>query len=202
MKFGTIIADPPWDYQAATRHDKKTRGYVAYRDGEELYPTLKTKDLCKLPIADLAADNAVLLLWTTGPFVPDALEVVRAWGFTFKTMVYWGKLAKGGAVHRGGVGYWFRGACEPVIVASRGKSVRTGEPGLYLSEKTRHSAKPNWLHEVSERHFSGPYLELFGRRERENWTVLGNEAPGDGLDIRVSVEKYCDSGTGSARTQL
>lgn len=196
QQFGTIIADPPWAYGSTARNDRKNRGYVNYRDGSGQYPVLDTKALCELPVGDFAAPGCVLLLWTTGPFLPDALEVIKAWGFTFKTAAYWGKTAKHGGVHAGGVGYWFRGACEPVLVASRGKSFRTNEPGLFLTEdlmlgeKLAHSAKPDWMHEVSERHFDGPYLELFGRRERKGWTVLGNEAPGDGQDIRNSLGNH------------
>lgn len=189
MQFGTIIADPPWAYGSAQNNDRRQRGYVTYRDGTAQYPTLDTGQLCNLPVDKIAAPDAVLLLWTTGPFIPDALDVIDFWGFTYKTVTTWGKVTKAGQVNRGGVGYWFRGASEYVLVGSRGKSYRTGEPGLYLSEKLPHSSKPDWMHEVAERHFPGPYLELFGRRERPGWRVLGDEAPGDGMDIRDSIAK-------------
>jgi len=191
VKFGTIICDPPWAYGSASRHTQKVRGYTSYRHGEgTVYQPLSTEDLCRLPVGDLAAPDSVLLLWTTGPFIPEALEVIAAWGFTYRTAVYWGKLKADGTVHRGGVGYWFRGAAEPVLVASRGKSYRTGEPGLLLTPKLAHSEKPDWLHEVAERNFPGPYLELFGRRGRGDWTVIGDEAPGcRGKDIRTSVKE-------------
>jgi N6-adenosine-specific RNA methylase IME4 len=197
VKYGTIIADPPWLYSSASRNDRKNRGYVTYRSGVGgEYDTLTTSDLCALPVGELASHGSVLLLWTTGPFIPHALEVVKAWGFEFKTLVYWGKVKADRSVHGGGVGYWFRGACEPVVVASRGKSYRTMEPGLYLSGKTSHSCKPGWLHEVAERHFPGPRLELFGRGLRPGWTVLGDETPGDGKDIRVSVGELLAGGDG------
>lgn len=191
MPYGTIIADPPWAYQSASKHSRTLTGYVSYRDDvDTLYPVLTTKELCALPVGELAAPDSVLLLWATGPFMPEALEVAASWGFTFKTLIYWGKLNSKGGVHGGGVGYWFRGAAEPVIVACRGKSYRTKEPGLLLTPKLAHSAKPPWLHEVSERHFPGPYLELFGRRERSGWTVLGDEAPGyEGEDIRAALDR-------------
>lgn len=187
VTFGTIIADPPWAYDSASNNTRKNRGYVTYRDGGSQYPALKTADLCELPVGKLADDDSVLLLWTAKGLLPDGLRVMEAWGFTYRTYVTWGKTRRDGLVHGGGVGYWFRGAEETCLVGARKTSYRTKEPSLFLSEKLGHSAKPDWLHRVAERHFPGPYLELFGRRRRPGWTVLGNEAPGDGADIRKSV---------------
>lgn len=182
VKYGTIIADPPWAYDLTS----KKAGLVGYSDAH--YEPLSTNSLCALPVGELAEDKAVLLLWVAKGLLPDGLEVMKAWGFNYKSMVVWGKIRKDGGVHGGGVGYWFRGAEEVCLVGNRKGSYRTGEPSLYLSEKLRHSEKPVWLHRVAERHFPGPYLELFGRRSRAGWTVLGDEAPGDGKDIRVSIK--------------
>lgn len=182
-QFGTIIADPPWPYGLTSKHEK----LVGYSDAH--YDPLSIEDLAKLPVSQLAADNCVLLLWTAKGLLPGGLEVMRSWGFKYKTMAVWGKVRKDGGVHGGGVGYWFRGAEEVCLVGSKGSAYRTGKPSLMLSEKLPHSAKPDWMHEIAEEFFPGPYLEMFGRRKRFNWTVIGNEAP-DTMDedIRESIK--------------
>lgn len=195
MRFGTIIADPPWNYDKASSNDRKNRGYASYRTGDG-YPLLDTPALCGLPVGELAAKDSVLLLWCTMPFIPDGLEVIRSWGFKYVTALPWIKVAKGQETEEQpslpyGVGYWFRGAAEMILVGKRGKAYRTNHVGL-LSESFKHSRKPDSVHELAEKGddpFPGPYLELFGRRARAGWTVVGNEAPEDGLDIRDSIDK-------------
>jgi N6-adenosine-specific RNA methylase IME4 len=159
-------------------------------------------------------------LWTTGPFIEDAYYLIREWGFIPITMLAWVKCTEITAPHEAyaldpgqpgvpgsfkpayGVGYWFRGCVEPIIVfkAPGTPSVRTPFQGL-LSPNGKHSRKPDSLHQIIESTdektgeplFPGPRIELFGRRARPGWTVLGNQAPGDNLDIRVSIKNYLDS---------
>lgn len=195
--FGTIMADPPWAYIQASNHDKLT----GYSTGHE-YPALSTDDLCALPIEKYADDNAVLVLWTTWPFLQDAFRVIEAWGFVYVTALPWVKatsleksLAETEGAMRGpknlkpiyGVGYWMRGCSEVFLIAKRpkGASVRTNYIGL-ISENFAHSRKPDSIYELAEC-FLGPRLELFARRPREGWYQLGNEVPGDGLDIRDRI---------------
>lgn len=192
--FGTILADPPWDYIQASKHEKLT----GYSTGHE-YPSLTTDDLCALPVSNYVTDDAVLVLWTTWPFLQDAFRVIDAWGFVYVTAMPWVKatgLAQSPYVTDGatrgtknlkpiyGVGYWMRGCSEVILIAKRpkGRSVRTNYVGL-VSENFAHSRKPDTVYELAEC-FPGPRLELFARRPREGWFQLGNEAPGDGLDIR------------------
>lgn len=199
MRYGTIIADPPWGYERTSRHEKLS----GYSDSQ--YEPLSTDVLCELPVRQLAADNAVLLLWTTFPMLADALRVVTAWGFTYTTALAWVKAKPdppmlmqstemGGPVGYG-VGYWFRGAVEPCLVGRRGRSYRSPYVGV-MGEGLRHSRKPDSLHELAEgkraqgTDFTGyptPRLELFARRARPGWTTLGNECEGDGRDIRESL---------------
>lgn len=149
-------------------------------------------------------------LWTTGPFMEDAYRMVREWGMQPITLIYWVKTVEvvpGGDAFpldpqeaqdpkfkpTYGCGYWFRGCVEPILVFKdpKAKSVKSAWVGL-LSPNARHSRKPDNLHQIIETDYPGPFIELFGRRDRENWTVLGNQAPGDGKDIRVSIQEYLD----------
>jgi len=151
-------------------------------------------------------------MWTTGPFIEDAYKLIRAWGLEPITMLAWVKcaeintngleafpIADGEDKHPEfkptyGVGYWFRGCVEPIILAKApgAPSIRTPFVGL-LSPNAGHSRKPQTLHQICEEHFPGPYVELFGRRSTPGWTVLGNESPGDGQDIRISIQNFVDS---------
>lgn len=201
MRFGTIIADPPWAYVRASS-DKRLRGYSSGQ-----YEPLTTADLAALPVSDIAAEDAVLFLWTNGPFLVDgsAQAIARGWGFTPVTLLYWHKVTGDGlygqVTNGGGVGYWFRGNCEPVLVAKNGRAYRWSNMprwtsddanALFYAPKKNHSVKPDILHERIERsEYPKPYLEIFGRRHRPGWTVIGNELPGEheGEDIRDSIKR-------------
>jgi N6-adenosine-specific RNA methylase IME4 len=216
-KFKTAIIDPPWPYGAASKHEKLS-GYVT-QEGNDQYPVLSIDDLKNLPVSDVMDQNeAYVFLWTTSPFIPDALAIIKGWNFKYITTLCWYK-------NTGlGVGYWFRGCHELVLVAKRenAPSIRTGETsvfesiedGAFASKRLRHSAKPDDLHELIEKQrepyvkeinrkdkegnlvttthttpttFPSPFIEIFARRPRVGWTILGFDAPGDGKDIRVSL---------------
>lgn len=181
-RFGTIIADPPWDYLPTSRQEK-LRGYTDLH-----YEPLSTDELCGLPVGDVAADESVLLMWTTFPFIGDAQRIIAAWGFEYVTGLAW---VKADPETRGigyGVGYWFRGAVELVLVGKRKVSYRSQYVGL-IAPGLKHSRKPESLHQVAETTYPAPRLELFARQTRPGWTTLGNECPGDGRDIRESLPK-------------
>lgn len=195
MKFGTIIADPPWNY-SRTSNSKKLRGY-----SDKQYSPLTTNELANLDVASIAEDNSILFLWTTGPMLvsSEAIEVAKGWGFSPVTLLYWHKTKQNGLSHLGGVGYWVRGNCEPILVAKRGKSYRwnaakswTQEDAsaLFSAPTQGHSVKPNTLHERIEHYpYPKPWLEMFGRRAREGWIVIGDEAPKIQEEIRESIER-------------
>lgn len=191
--LGTCIIDPPWEYQQASKYERST----GYSTGYE-YESIKTDALAKLPIAELADYG---FLWTTGPFIEDSYKIIRSWGMIPISMLAWVKCAEIYTAERPafeepdvkfkpryGVGYWFRGCVEPIILFRRPgvPAYRTNWVGL-LSESAKHSRKPNTLHHLIETSFPKPYLELFGRRSMPGWTVLGNQAPEDGLDIHISI---------------
>lgn len=185
MQFGTILLDPPWSYQKTSRHEKLS----GYSDTE--YEPLQTKDLAALPIRELGTDKSVLLLWTTFPFVSDALQLIDSWGYTYVTGLPWVKTnAKDQTKVSYGVGYWFRGAAELLLVGKRKASYRTNWTGL-ISPSLGHSRKPDSVYELAES-FPGPRLEVFARRSFPGWYSIGNEAPGDGEDVRITLSDLCD----------
>lgn len=174
-QFGVILADPPWNYANAG-----CRGAA-----ENHYPTMSVDEICGLPIATLANENCVLLLWTTWPQLQEGLQVIKAWGFNYITGFPWVKItSKPSQTQWGdwkiepqyGVGFWIRGCTEPLLIARRGK-VSPPTDGLIglLSENYRHSRKPENIYHYAET-LPGPYLELFARRLRLGWNSWGNEA--------------------------
>jgi site-specific DNA-methyltransferase (adenine-specific) len=140
-------------------------------------------------VGELAGDDSVLFLWTTWPFIQDALSVVDAWGFQFVTGLPWVKVDSREQLAYG-VGYWFRGCTEPILVGKRKRAYRSNLSGI-ITQELGHSRKPEHIHELVERGgFPAPYLELFARQERLNWTTVGNECPSSkGEDIRDSIAR-------------
>ncbi len=176
-QYRTIIADPPWQYR-----NGGCQGGV-----NEQYPTMENEAICRLPVSQLAAPDAVLLLWATWPKLTDALQVMAAWGFDYLTGLPWVKIAGAPAMDFGGewrirpqygVGFWVRGCTEPILIGRRGNvsPPDDGWVGL-LSENALHSRKPDNLYEYAES-MPGPYLEMFARRPRAGWDAYGNQVVG------------------------
>jgi N6-adenosine-specific RNA methylase IME4 len=184
---GTAIIDPPWPYGRASHH-KRLSGHSSRE-----YKSISIADLERLPIGELVS---YVFLWTTGPFVEPAYRVLRAWGFEPVTMLAWVKTTSVTPAKvptftpRYGIGHWFRGCVEPIILAKRrgAPSIRTQWVGL-LSPNGQHSRKPDSHHDIVEEAFPGPYYDVFGRSERKGWRVIGNEAPGDGADVRGTLRR-------------
>lgn len=135
-----------------------------------------------------------ILLWVVGPFLINgaAVEILNAWGFEAMSILTWAKYDLKNNHGYGGVGFWLLGNAEFCIIAKRSSwpSIRTGRSSLIIDTKRRHSQKPEAVHELCEQRFPGPYLEVFGRRERAGWVVLGDEAPGDLGDVRESLRRF------------
>jgi N6-adenosine-specific RNA methylase IME4 len=169
--FETILADPPWDFE--TYSEK----------GQDRSPEYKTTSIDRikaLPVKQLAAENSSLHLWVLMNQLPEALEVIEAWGFTFKTCGFaWMKQNKSGNGLFMGMGYWTRANVELCLLATKGNPRRfdMGVPQALLSPLMEHSRKPDEFHERIERLVQGPYLELYARRERKGWVTWGNEIP-------------------------
>jgi len=178
QRFGTLLADPPWRFinrtgKVAPEHKRLSR-----------YPTLTANEICALPIANHLDDRAHCYLWVPNALLPEGLQVLRAWGFDYKSNIIWHKVRKDGGSDGRGVGFYFRNVTEIILFGTRGKNVRTLSPGrrqvnMIQSRKREHSRKPDEQYEIIEACSWGPYLELFGRGIREGWTVWGNQADCD-----------------------
>lgn len=174
-RFGTILADPPWQFQNRTgkmapEHKRLNR-----------YGTLTLGDIKAIPVAAVAGDPAHLYLWVPNALLPEGLAVMNAWGFEYKTNLVWHKTRKDGGPDGRGVGFYFRNTTELILFGVRGKNARTLAPGrkqvnIIKSMKREHSRKPDELYELIESCSSGPFLELFARGTRPGWTAWGNQA--------------------------
>lgn len=161
QKFGCIYADPPWKYG-----NQGTRAAT-----DDHYQTMSVGELCTMPIADLAADDAHLHLWTTNAFLFTARQLLEAWGFTYKSCFVWVKPQMG-------IGNYWRVSHEFLLCGVRGDAKRFNDRGMKSwgeFPRGKHSAKPEEIRNLIERASHGPYLELFGRKSITGWTVFGNQ---------------------------
>jgi len=185
-KFRCIVADPPWKYGAkrpfgASREFRPNSWNNTDIGAMTKYALMSTKDICSLPVVDVADKNAHLYLWTTNAFMREAHDVVEAWGFKQKTILTWCKVKPDGTPSMK-MGYYFRGATEHCLFAVRGKmrlNVRTLPTAFLWPRIGQHSRKPDAFFDMVETATPGPYLELFARRIRPGWTCWGNEVNQD-----------------------
>lgn len=165
-RYLTIYADPPW---------METGGGKIKRGADRHYPLMKTKDIMRLPIGEIAHDNCHLYLWTTNNFLKDALKVMEAWGFTYKTIITWNK-------DKIGLGQYFRGLTEHCLFGVKGvlpyKTLDgkrcQGRTGFYAT-KGKHSEKPIEMRRMIELVSYEPRIELFARQQVPGWDCWGNE---------------------------
>jgi N6-adenosine-specific RNA methylase IME4 len=170
-KFGVIYADPPWSFEVYSGKGKQ-------RSADRHYETKSLDDIKTLPVEKLAADDCALLLWAVMPELPGALEVIKAWGFTYKTVGFnWVKQNRSGDGLFWGMGYHTRANSELCLLATRGSPKRQAKDvhQVIMSPVGEHSRKPDEAQVRIERLYPGPYLELYGRRPAPNWTVWGNQ---------------------------
>lgn len=168
--FGAILADPPW-YFSNYSEKGEAKNPVAHYDCMDL-PAIKG-----LGVGHHAKPDSALVLWATAPMLPQAFEVMAAWGFTFKTAGAWAKESKSGEKIAFGTGYVFRSAAEFYLVGTLGKPAIKSRSirNLIWAPVREHSRKPDQMHADVEALFDGPYLELFARETRPGWTVWGNQ---------------------------
>lgn len=174
-RFATVLADPPWQFtnktgKIAPEHKRLSR-----------YPTLHLNDIKSLPVDQLVLPTAHLYLWCPNALLPDGIEVMKAWGFTYKSNLVWHKIRKDGGPDGRGVGFYFRNVTELILFGVRGKNARTLAPGrrqvnFLATRKREHSRKPDEQYEIIESCSPGPFLELFSRGTRKRWTTWGNQA--------------------------
>jgi N6-adenosine-specific RNA methylase IME4 len=162
-EYDIIYADPPWKYDFSETQS---------REIENNYPTMTVEEICNLEIP--TSENAVLFLWATAPKIREALEIMKAWGFEYKTHSIWDKEIIG-------MGYWFRGQHELLLVGTKGDfsppTEGLRESSVYSEKRMGHSKKPDYYYELIEKYFpDSEYLELFARKKHnDKWTVWGNE---------------------------
>ena len=174
-KFHTVLADPPWRFVNRT-------GKMAPEDRRlSRYETMTTEDICALPVCDLLTEPAHLYLWVPNALLPEGLRVMAAWGFSYKSNIVWHKIRKDGGSDGRGVGFYFRNVTELLLFGVRGKNARTLAPGrrqvnMIETRKREHSRKPDEQYSIIEACSKGPYLELFARGTRKNWTYWGRQA--------------------------
>ena len=164
-KYRVIYADPPWQYGGCMNPDA---GMAA----DLQYPTMPLDEIAALPVADLAADNAVLFLWTTSPLLQDSFTIINAWGFQYKASFVWDKV-------KHNFGYYNSVRHEFLLVCTKG-SCTPDNSKLYDSvqsiERTEHSKKPEEFRQIIDDLYpSGPRIELFAREPADNWQSWGNQ---------------------------
>ena len=163
------MADPPWAYEM-----RAPSGYA--RAPQAHYDCMSIEEIAALPVAALAGDNCLLWLWAVSPMLPQALAVIAAWGFEYKTGGHWTKTAKNGKLAFG-TGYILRNAGEPFLIATRGapKTARNVR-SVIIAPKREHSRKPDEAFAEAERLMpDARRIELFSRQPRAGWSVWGNE---------------------------
>lgn len=140
---------------------------------------MELKEILELPVSKLAAAKSHLYLWVPNALLKEGLEVMEAWGFTYKSNLVWHKVRKDGGPDGRGVGFYFRNVTELVLFGVRG-SMRTLAPGrkqvnILCTRKREHSRKPDEIYDLVEACSPGPYLEIFARFRRHGWAQWGNE---------------------------
>lgn len=168
-KYEIILADPAWSYK-----DKGCNG-----NAESQYATMCLKDICALPVKDIASDNCVLFLWATYPLLQEALQVINAWGFKYKSIAFqWVKLNRSGQGYFFGLGRWTRGNTEPCLLAVKGKPKRIGNDvsQLIVSRIRKHSQKPSEQYCLIEQLLGKrKRIELFARGSFQGWDCWGDQ---------------------------
>lgn len=176
-KYGAILADPPWHFDVWAEGSN--------RNASAKYDTMTAADIAAMPVGELAAPDCALFMWMVWPRLNEGIEVIRSWGFTYKTCAFnWIKadtsqidMFRDDADVFAGMGYWTRANSEACLLATRGKPKRLNadvRQGI-IAPRREHSRKPDGVHKKIERLVAGPYVELFARQRRPNWDVWGNQ---------------------------
>lgn len=169
-KYNIIYADPPWTFE-----QKAVRG-----NANDQYPTMTLEEIKSLPVSQISEDNAALFLWVVMALLPEALEVIQAWGFKYKTLAFvWIKGTESTPLTTG-VGWYTRPSAELCLLSMKGRLDRANHDvyQVHHSINRRHSQKPNEFRERIVKLFGDiPRIELFARRKAVGWDVWGNEAP-------------------------
>lgn len=192
--YGAILADPPWTF--STRSDKG-KG----RSPETHYDCMTLDEIKAMPVREIAAKDCVLFMWVIDTHLEMAFDVIRAWGFTYKTKGFnWAKLnavdpdepkaVTDESAYFTGMGFWTRANPEDCLLATTGSPKRQSASvrRLIVAERREHSRKPDETYERIEALVDGPYCELFARTARPGWDQIGNEVGKFGLRYQPPSE--------------
>ena len=190
-KYQIIYADPPWFYNKRNLFKKDGRRNNFAWGATNHYPVMKTNDICAIPVKEITDKNSILFLWATFPRLTDAIDVIRAWGFEYKTVGFvWIKMMKNGGIRMDGLGNYTMSNAEVCLIGKKGKISRrkTGIKQIVLHPKMEHSRKPVEVRKrIVELMGDLSRIELFARKEDtlfelkdwEGWDVWGNEVESD-----------------------
>ncbi len=184
-KYNIIYADPPWSYRdKRDKHPRLCGGASAH------YNTMTIEEIKNLPVNKLADDNCMLFLWVTFPNLQEGLDVIKAWGFTYKTLGFsWIKTNKKNGKPFFGIGYYTKSNCEVCLIGVKGKPIVVSNKvsSVIIAPREEHSKKPDIVRDkIVELCGDLPRIELFARQKAEGWDVWGNEVESD---IHISVDK-------------
>ena len=173
-KYKIIYADPPWSYRdKRDKHKRICGGALSH------YNTMTLKDICSIPVGSFSEDNCMLFLWATFPNIKEALSVIEAWGFTYKTLGFsWIKTNKRNGKPFFGIGYYTKSNCEVCLIGVRGKPIKVSNSisSVVISPREGHSKKPDIVRsKIVKLCGDIPRIELFAREKTPGWDVWGNE---------------------------
>lgn len=167
-KYRVFYADPPWKYTSGDQHGTEEQDTVLGTH----YPSMTISELCALPIKEMTADNAVMFMWVTSPLLDECFEVIKAWGFEYKTSIVWDKMAHN-------VGHYVSVRHEFLLICTRGSckpDIDKLLPSVVSEKRTEHSAKPETFRTMIDTMYpNGNRIELFARHPADGWEVWGNE---------------------------
>lgn len=171
--YDLIYADPPWDYNNKNTGGSVSKGAGNNSGAESKYSTMTTEEIANIPIHKIAKPTCCLFMWAVTPLLPEAFYVMKKWGFTYKTTAYWHKTG------RLGMGFWFRGDVEPLLVGIKGniKAFGLQISNLIKADPREHSRKPDEIYSIIESIGFKDKIEMFARERRRGWDTFGNETP-------------------------
>ena len=173
-KYSVIYADPPWSYR-----DKRDKHPRLCGGARVHYDVMNTSDVKALPVASIADNNCMLFLWATFPNLPDAIEVMKAWGFKYKTLGFsWIKTNRKSGTPFFGIGYYTKSNCEVCLIGVKGKPIKESNSvsSVVIEPIEGHSKKPDCVRDrIVTLCGDVPRIELFARQRVEGWDAWGDE---------------------------
>ena len=171
-RYDVIYADPAWYFKT---YSKKGNG----KSAEQHYSCMSLDDICNLPVESIANENCILFIWVIDPMLPQAIKVIKSWGFEYKTVAFtWVKQNKKSKGYFTGLGYWTRANPEMCLLATKGKPKRLSKSvkQLIISNRREHSRKPDEIRDrIIQLVGNIPRIELFARQKIKGWDCWGNE---------------------------